>query len=116
MPGTRTRFHKQYNAPYIHHYYNTELCRNFSKEVKVLLHNSQTEPIKTDLDALCKIKWCVDVATGAVNSDGEKNEKEPEREEPAKKKSILAELEKNKAKVKENESQKKSPARNGQER
>ncbi len=37
-------------------------------------YNSQIEPIKTDLDALRKIKWCVDVATGAVNPNGEERE------------------------------------------
>ena len=52
-------------------------------------YNSQIEPIKNDLDALRKIKWCVDVATGAVNPDGEKKERE----------SIEEKLKRNKAKA-----------------
>ena len=97
--------------------------KNLDRQIKTLTaelesYSAEIEPVKTDLDKLLKIKWCIGVASGD-KSDGEEKLKEPERAEPdkpAKKKSILAELEKNKAKVRENERQKKSPARNGQER
>ena len=91
--------------------YDRKVNKQIMKQIatltaKVNTYEAEINPLKADLDTMRKIKWCVDVATGAVNPDGEERE------------SITEKLKRNKAKADIINAQrpKKSPTRGELER